>query len=65
MSKQKTIERIQQNSRGVSPEFLATFDERTLETYLRRLTRVVGHRGRGSVWVREAGPPAVATRTRH
>ncbi len=60
MSKQQMIEQIQLTNRGATPEFLARFDERTLHNYLRRLTTVLGHRGRGSVWVRESGHPVVA-----
>lgn len=55
MSKQQMIEQIQLSTRGAKAEFLATFDEQTLQTYLRRLTTVLGHRGRGSVWVRQNG----------
>ncbi|MEM8737686.1 MAG: hypothetical protein AAGG38_04310 [Planctomycetota bacterium] len=64
MSKQQMIEQIQQKNRGASPQFLERFDEHTLKTYLRRLTKVSGHRGKGSIWVREGGSPAVATRSR-
>ena len=62
MSKQQMIEAIQQKSRGATPEFLARFDEASLQLYLRRLTTVVGRRGRGSVWVREGHSPAIVTR---
>jgi len=63
MSKQQMIEQIQQRNRSASPEFLERFDERALQTYLRRLTTVAGHRGRGSVWVREGSAPAISTRS--
>lgn len=59
MSKQQVIEQIRQTNRGVKAEFLAGFDEAELNRYLRRLTEVLGHRGPGSVWVREANSPAV------
>lgn len=62
MSKQQMIEQIQLKNRSASPEFLERFDELALQTYLRRLTTVVGHRGKGSVWVREGNTPAIATR---
>ncbi len=62
MSKQQMIEQIQLKNRSASPEFLERFDELALRTYLLRLTTVVGHRGRGSVWVREGNSPAIATR---
>ena len=58
MSKQQTIEQIQQLTRGVPAGFLDTFDQDTLTRYLTRLTRVKGHRGRGSVWVRADNTPA-------
>ena len=59
MSKQDVIERIRQANPGVEAAFLAGFDEAELSSYLRRLTEVLGHRGPGSVWVRERGTPAV------
>ena len=59
MSKSETIERIQQATPGVKAAFLADFDEAELDSYLRRLTEVLGHRGPGSVWVREPNTPAV------
>ena len=65
MSKQQMIEQIQQKNRSASPEFLERFDERALQTYLRRLNTVMGRRGRGSVWVREAGASAFATQVRY
>lgn len=64
MSKQKMIEQIQQKNRSASPEFLARFDELALGSYLRRLNTVSGHRGKGSVWVREGTTPAITTGTR-
>lgn len=63
MSKQQMIEQIQQKNRSASPEFLERFDERALQSYLRRLTTVMGHRGKGSVWVREGTTPAIVTRS--
>ena len=62
MSKHQMVEAIRQRNRSASMEFLMTFDEQTLQTYLRRLTNVVGHRGRQSVWVRESASRAVVTR---
>jgi hypothetical protein len=62
MSKQQLIEQIRQKTRGVPADFLETFDEPTLQQYLNRLTRVMGRRGRDSVWVRDGGAAAVASR---
>lgn len=62
MSKQQMIEQIQLKNRSASPEFLERFDELALQMYLRRLTTVVGHRGRGSIWVRENNTPAIVSR---
>lgn len=63
MSKQQMIEQIQRTNRGAKSEFLETFDEPSLRLYLQRLTTVLGHRGRGSVWVREGDTPAVVSRS--
>lgn len=62
MSKQQVIEQIQQRNRSAKSEFLASFDEEALQSYLRRLTSVVGRRGRSSVWVREGNTPAIVAR---
>jgi len=62
MSKQQVIEQIQQRNRTAKSEFLATFDEVALQSYLRRLTTVVGQRGRTSVWVRENNAPVTVSR---
>ena len=62
MTKQQTIELIRQRNQSASAEFLTHFDERSLETYLRRLATVSNHRGPRSRWVRETTSPAVTTR---
>lgn len=62
LSKHQMIEAIRQRNRSASAEFLVRFDERTLEMYLQRLTQVLGHRGRRSVWVRPDVSPAIVTR---
>lgn len=62
MSKQQMIEAIRQHNRSAPDTFLGTFNEKALESYLRRLTTVQGRRGRGSVWVREADTRAIVTR---
>ncbi len=59
MSKQQTIEQIRLKTRGIPAGFLETFDEPTLTRYLKRLTTVKGHRGPGSVWVRDGHESAV------
>ncbi len=62
MSKHQIIEAIRQHNRSATEEFLALFDEQALQSYLRRLTTLLGHRGRDSVWVRQGDTPAVVTR---
>ena len=62
MSKQQMIEQIQRRNRSASDEFLGGFDEPTLKAYLNRLTNVLGHRGKTSVWVRQGSSPAIVTR---
>lgn len=62
MTKQQTIDLIRQRNHSASTEFLTRFDERTLDTYLRRLSTVCNHRGRSSRWVRETTSPAVTSR---
>jgi hypothetical protein len=64
MNKQQMIEQIRQRNASASDEFLLGFDEPTLAQYLERLTSVVGHRGKSSVWVRPADGPAVVGRER-
>jgi len=62
MSKHQMIEAIRQRNRSAEEEFLLSFDERTLETYLNRLTRLSDRRGRESVWVRQSTSRSVVTR---
>ena len=62
MTKQQTIDLIRQRNHSASAEFLTRFDERSLDTYLRRLSTVCNHRGRASRWVRETSSPAVTAR---
>jgi hypothetical protein len=62
MSKQQMIEAIREHNRSAPDAFLVSFNERALESYLRRLTTIQGRRGRASVWVREAETPAIVTR---
>lgn len=62
MSKQQMIEAIREHNRSAPDTFLGGFNEQALASYLRRLTTVLGCRGRGSVWVREAETPAIVTR---
>lgn len=62
MTKEQTIDLIRQRNRSASAEFLTRFDERSLDTYLRRLSTVCNHRGRASRWVRETTSPAVTSR---
>ncbi len=62
MNKQELIEHIRQRNRSVSDEYLVRFNEKALQSYLDRLTHVVGRRGRDSRWVRQSDGPAVVTR---
>lgn len=62
MNKQQTIDLIRQRNQSASTEFLTRFDEKSLDTYLRRLATVCNHRGRDSRWVRDTTSPAVTTR---
>jgi hypothetical protein len=62
MSKHQMIDEIRQLNRSASPDFLQRFDDETLGDYLRRLTRLHGHRGRETSWVRETPHPAVTMR---
>ena len=62
MSKQEMIDAIRQRNRSAEPEFLLSFDEQTLQSYLHRLTHLIDHRGRQSGWVRDASSPSVVTR---
>ena len=62
MSKQQLIEAIRTHNRSAQDEFLVTFDQQVLETYLRRLQTVQNTRGPKSVWVRQGDSPACITR---
>ena len=62
MSKQQLIEAIHDRNRSANADFLSGFDEQTLSEYLNRLTRLIDHRGPGSVWERRSESPCVATR---
>jgi len=62
MSKSQMIELIRTKNRSANTEFLSGFDEASLQSYLRRLTELQGHRGRQSIWVRQTQQPAVVFR---
>lgn len=62
MSKQQMIDAIRQHNRTADEDFLASFDEQSLQRYLKRLTDIHGRRGKSSVWVREARTPAIVSR---
>lgn len=53
MSKQQVIDAIYKQNPSASREFLMTFDESALKTYLDRLTQLVDHRGPSSRWDRD------------
>ena len=59
MSKHQIIDQIRRQNRSADVEFLATFNEEALNTYLKRLAL---SRGRSSGWVREGKAPAAMTR---
>lgn len=50
MSKQQVIEAIRKQNPSATLEFLAKFNQQSLETYLHRLTHICGCRGRNSIW---------------
>lgn len=56
------IEAIRLHNRSATSDFLVHFDEQTLDNYLRRLTTLHDHRGKGTNWVRETVTPAVTAR---
>ncbi|MFW6060103.1 MAG: hypothetical protein ACODAQ_07965 [Phycisphaeraceae bacterium] len=62
MSKHEMIEAIRERNRSAKPEFLLSFDEQTLQSYLQRLTHLANHRGRESVWTRDGASRSVVTR---
>lgn len=62
MSKEQMIEAIRQQNRSAAVDFLVGFDEKQLQTYLQRLSRLLGRRGRSSTWVRQDQMRAVVTR---
>lgn len=61
MSKQQMIDQIVHINHSAMHEFLESFAEPELDSYLRRLTQVRNHRGRESRWVREGDTHAVVT----
>ena len=65
MSKEQIIAAIRCHNHSASLDYLLHFDQRALEDYLQRLTRVHNRRGRASVWVRQTTDRAVVMRTCH
>ncbi|MEX0775533.1 MAG: hypothetical protein WD042_07440 [Phycisphaeraceae bacterium] len=61
MSKEQVIDQIVRINRSAIRDFLDNFGEQELHSYLQRLTQVHGHRGRGSIWVRQGDTHAVVT----
>lgn len=59
MSKQQMIDEIRRHNRSAEWDFLINFSDEELTSYLRRLTEVVGHRGRASGWIRQGDTHAV------
>lgn len=64
MSKNQLIDAIQEQNRTAKTEFLATFDEEALSTYLNHLNYRRGPRGPQSIWVRPKDTAAIVTRVR-
>ncbi|MEM1210119.1 MAG: hypothetical protein AAF842_02240 [Planctomycetota bacterium] len=64
MTKQQMIDAIRQRNRSASVEYLTSFDEDDLQTYLTRLTDLIGRRGRSSVWTRDTTEPCFVHRAR-
>ena len=62
MSKLQIIEAIRHCNRTADQDFLISFDERALSSYLERLTTIKDRRGRDSRWVRRGDTPAIVTR---
>lgn len=61
MGKEQIIEQIKKYNRSAHLDFLSSFDEQSLLSYLERLLLANGPRGRDSVWVRPMGfPPNLA-----
>lgn len=63
MSKFEMIERIRSLNSSASEQWLISFDESALQTYLDRLSMLQRGRGRNSVWVRTGAHPAVYSHT--
>jgi hypothetical protein len=64
MTKPQMIDAIRQRNRSASVEYLTTFDEDDLKSYLARLTDLIGRRGRASVWTRTTTQSCFAHRAR-
>jgi hypothetical protein len=64
MSKQQLINFIQRHNPTAGADFLATFDEAALHSYLNHLHFGKRPRTAGAQWVRGTETPAVVTRVR-
>jgi ABC-type transporter MlaC component len=62
MNKQQMIEAIRNRNRTAGEDFLTTFDENALRSYLDRLTNIQGRRGKTSIWVRPGDTTSIVTR---
>ena len=60
LTREQLVDRIITLNPTATPEFLARFEEDSLDQYLRRLATASGPRGRG--WVRPSGPPGMTSR---
>lgn len=59
MSKKRIIDAIREHNRSAEADFLSRFNERSLTSYLLRLTHLKDRRGPSTWWVREGDTPAV------
>ncbi len=61
MTKNELIDEIRRLNHTAPSDFLSTFAETDLQTYLERLHRLFGQRGRRSGWIRPGDTHAVVT----
>jgi hypothetical protein len=62
MTKQQLIDQIREHNRTAQPEFLVSFNEDALNSYLDHLKYKVAPRHVRSVWVRPGDTAAIVTR---
>lgn len=62
MSKQQLIDAIRRYNKSAKQEFLASFDDQALRSYLERLTAVYGGEGRAGECAGQEDTTATVTR---